>query len=146
MSRAAIETLLETDTTLAGLDEVSSYIFNQHDIVERPRHDGVFIVLRWEESTVFSQTYTGMNDGIGRAPRVLTVWVHSPIEVSTDFEFIDEILDRIDQLFSPIEHLEGSDGYTVTQVQFAGRSGDLKDEGFMTVTRNATYSVLYRRS
>lgn len=146
MSRAYIENLLQNDATLAGLGIVSSAVFNQHDIKERPRHDGPFIVIRWEESTVTSQTYTGMSNGLPRAPRVMTIWVHSPMEKSTDFEHIDRILDRIDSLLNPLEHAEGSDGYTITSVSINGRSGDLKDEAFMTICRNADYGVLYRRT
>lgn len=146
MSRALIETLLKNDGTLAGLGIAQWAVFNQHDISERPRNDGPFLVIRWEESTISSQTYTGMRDGVGRAPRVLTVWAHSPIEISTDFEALDAILDRIDKILAPLENSPGTDGYTITQIQFNGRSGDLKDDGFQTVTRNATYSVLYRRT
>ena len=146
MSRALIETLLKTDPDLAGMGIDEDSVFNQHDINERPKHDGPFIVIRWEESMQFSQSYTGMSNGIPRAPRMLTLYVHSPIEISTDFDHIDQIIDRIDQIFYPIEDMPGTDGNTITAIRNAGRSGDLKDEGFMTVYRNATYPVLYRRT
>lgn len=146
MSRAYIETLLQNDATLAGLGISQWAVFNQHDIEERPRNDGPFLVIRWEESTVTSQTYTGMSNGLPRAPRVMTIWVHSPIEISTDFEHLDKILDRIDQLLRNLEQAPGSDGYTITSVSINGRSGDLKDPAFQTICRSADYGVLYRRS
>lgn len=146
MSRALIETLLKTDPTLAGLGLEPQFVLNQHDIIERPRDDGLFAVIRWEESQIFSQNYTGMNNGIARAPRMLTIWIHSPMEWSTDFEAIDQVLDRIDAMFDPIEDEPGSDGYSITNIGNGSRSGDLKDEGLMTVTRNAAYRVLYRRT
>jgi hypothetical protein len=146
MSRALIEDLLENDSALAGLGIDSESVFNQHDIKERPRDDGPFVVIRWEESTIFNQSYTGMTNGLARAPRMLSLWVHSPMEISTDFEHIDKILDRIDTVFEMVEDVPGSDGYTVTTIRNSGRSADMNDEGFMTITRNASYAVLYRRS
>lgn len=146
MSRALIETLLKTDPALAGIGLLPQFILNQHDVVERPRDDGLFAVIRWEESTIFSQNYTGMNNGIARAPRMLSLWIHSPMEWSTDFELIDQVLDRVDVMFDEIEDMPGSDGYSITNIGNSSRSGDLKDEGFMTVTRNAAYRVLYRRT
>lgn len=146
MSRAAIEILLQNDATLAGYGVAQNAIFNQHDIDERPRNDGPFIVIRWEESTFFTQSYTGMTNGLDRAPRMLTLCVHSPLEVSTDFDAIDHIIDRIDEMFKEVEQLDGPDGNTITTIRNSGRSGDLKDEEWMTVYRNAAYAVLYRRS
>lgn len=145
MSRALIETLLKTDPTLAGLGINDGNVFPQHDLKSRPKTDN-FIVIRWEESTQFSQTYTGMSNGLSRAPRVLTLWVHSLQEVSTDFEHIDKIIDRIDYLFSQLENSPGTDGYTITEIRNSGRSGDLEDEVLNTVSRNASYAVLYRRT
>lgn len=146
MSRALIETLLGTDPTLAGLGISDEYVIPQHDLNEIPRKDGLFIVIRWEESTLFNQTYTGMGNGLSHAPRVLTIWVHSPREWSTDFEQIDQVIDRIDEIFFQLEDVPGSDGYTVTTIRNSGRSGDLEDEVLRTVTRNAAYDVLYRRT
>lgn len=146
MSRALIEELLTTDAELIALGIDEDAVFNQHDIDERPFANRRFIVLRWEEATNFSQSYTGMRNGLNRAPRMLTIWVHSPIKFSTDFEAIDQILDRIDLIFDAVEGVAGSDGYTVTVIRNSGRSGDLKDEGWQTITRNGAYAVLYRRT
>lgn len=146
MSRALIEQLLTTDAELNAMGINSDTVFNQHDIDERPFDDRRFIVLRWEEATNFSQSYTGMRNGINRAPRMLTIWVHSYSKWSTDFEAIDSILDRIDDIFDSVIGQPGSDGYTVTVIRNSGRSGDLKDDGWQTVTRNGAYAVLYRRT
>ena len=145
MSRALIETLLKTDATLAGIGLAPNKVFTQHDFKEVPT-ENLFMVIRWEESTNFSQTYTGMGNGITRAPRVMTLWVHSPKHWKTDFELIDQVIDRIDDIFAGIEDMPGTDGYSITSIRNAGRSGDLEDEALNTVVRNAAYSVLYRRT
>ena len=145
MSRALIETLLKSDATLTEIGLPANRIFTQHDFKEVPQ-SGLFLVIRWEESTNFSQTYTGMGNGISRAPRVLTLWVHSPKDWKTDFELIDQVIDRIDNMFAEIEDQPGTDGYSITSIRNAGRSGDLDDEALNTVVRNAAYSVLYRRT
>lgn len=139
MSRAYIENLLSNDGILAGYGVSQYAVFNQHDINERPRNDGRFIILRWEEPT-------SHNSVLNRSPRLLTVCAHSPLEISTDFDTLDKILDRVDALLLPLTGVSGSDGYTITSVASSGRSGDLKDEGFMTATRNAGYAVLSRRT
>ena len=146
MSRALIETLLRNDATLAGLGISDEFVSPQHDLNEVPRQDGLFIVVRWEESTLFNQNYTGMGNGISRAPRVLTLWVHSPRKFGTNFELIDQVIDRIDDIFAEIEDEPGTDGYSITTIRNSGRSGDLDDEVLNTVTRNAAYTVLYRRT
>lgn len=144
MSRAAIETLLANDAVLAGYGIPQWGIFNSHDIKERPRNDGLFIVLRWEELSNYSQVYT--SSAVDRAVRMLEVRVHSPREVSTNFDAIDKVLDRIDKIFLSVEHLAGSDANTVTLIERSGRGADQHDEGFDTVVRSALYAVLYRRS
>ena len=141
MSRAYIETTIGSDSTLAGLGIDDTSVFNQHDIDERPKNNSRFIVLRWEELVL-----SGIATSLERGARNLSIWVHSPKEVSTDFDAIDKILDRIDELLGAIENAAGSDGYTITTVSKAGRSADLYDEGFNTVGRSALYRVLYRRT
>lgn len=118
-------------------------IFELQSIDERPCSDGYFVVINWQESTVYSQTYTGMQNGITRAPRVMMLWVHSPKDLGRNYRPIDKILNRIDELLLPIEHEIGTDGIRVTCIAKQGRSGNLVDDGWKTISRNATYGVLY---
>lgn len=145
MSRAAVFTALTTDPDLIemGIDE--DHVFPNYSMDGRPS-DGKFLILRWEESTFNSQTYTGMRNGMKRAPRVLTVWAHQPLEISNDFGEIDEILSRVEDVLSELEHVAGADGYTVTCVQPNGKSRDLKDDAFNTICRTSTFGVLSRKT
>lgn len=136
MSRAVIFNKLTTDTGLLALGINSNTVFPNWSFNEAPTRSGPFIVLRWEENSSFFQEVSG--------PRVLTVWVHYPVEVSTDFNKIDTILDAVDSVLLPLTHVVGTDGKTLTCVRGTGRSGDFKDDGFQTITRNAGYEVLYR--
>jgi len=146
MSRAAVFDAIANDTILNSLGINNLTVKTNHTFTDRPNFDGPFIVLRWEESTIYSQTYTGMRNGLDRAPRTLTVWTHIPKEVSDDYTRIDTILDRIDAIFDGMEHVIGSDGYTVTNIRKSGRSGDLNDDELGTIVRNAAYGVLSRKS
>lgn len=146
MSRALIEQLLWQDSILPNYGIDQDAVFNQHDINERPFDDRPFVVIRWEEATNFSQSYTGMGNGLDRAPRMMTLWVHLPKQRGTDFQYIDTILDRVDEIFDSVEDMAGSDGYSITTIRKSGRSGDLFDEHFQTAVRNAAYAVLYRRT
>lgn len=132
---------LNNDLNLAG------FIYELQTLKEgvegRPRADGPFVVFNWQESTIYSQTYTGMQNGIDKAPRVLQIWVHIAKSATTDYDDLNRILNRIDALFDPMEHVTGTDGQRVTVVRKAGRSANLEDPGYETITRHAIYGVLY---
>ena len=141
--QAIFDTLAaSTELNALGIDETK--IFESHSIDERPVHSGPFMVLKWEEPTNYTSSYTGSVNGIQRAPRTLTVWVHIPWDETREFNLIDQILDRVELILDGMEHVPGLDGYTVTLANPAGRSGNLADEGFKTITRNAVFGVLYR--
>lgn len=146
MTAVAVFDLLTSDSILNGFGINEDTVSEITDIDTRPVHDGYFAVLKWQESTLYSQAYAGLRNGIDRAPRVLEIWVHVPLTITRRYNTIDKILDRIDELLTAIEHLPGDDDDTITMIRKAGRSGNLTDEGWQTATRNAVYGVLYRRS
>jgi hypothetical protein len=121
-------------------------VFELQSLDERPCSDGYFVVLDFQESTLYSQTYTGMKNGIPKAPRVMVIWVHTPEDKTRDYTIIDRILNRIDDAILSLEQVTGNDGSRVTCVAKQGRSRNLKDPGWKTITRNATYGVLYDES
>lgn len=121
-------------------------VFELQSLDKRPYDNGYFIVINWQESTISFQGYTGIGNGITKAPRVMTIWVHSPKDVGRDYRPLDKILNRLDELLLPIEHQVGSDGVRVTCVTRQGRSANLIDDGWKTIARNATYGVLYDES
>lgn len=137
---------LADDETLQDYGVNGDRIFELQSLDERPFDNGYFIVINWQESTVYSQTYTGMGNGIPKAPRVMMVWVHTPKDQTRDYRQIDRILNRIDDLLLPMEHQTGSDNIRVTCIARQGRSGNLIDDGWKTIARNATYGVLYDES
>lgn len=120
-----------------------SRVLELQSVDERPFDSGYFVIVNWQESTIYSQTYTGMQNGIVRAPRVMTLWVHCPMDKSRDYRPIDRILNRIDEILLPIEHESGEDNVRVTCVTKQGRSGNLIDDAWKTIARNSTYGVLY---
>ena len=134
---------IASDSIVQACGITSSRIFELQSVDERPFDDGYFVVINWQESTIFSQTYTGMQNGIAKAPRVMTLWVHSPLDRGRDYRIIDRILNRIDSILLGIEQQSGSDGIRITCVTKQGRSGNLIDDGWKTIARNATYGVLY---
>ena len=77
--------------------------------------------------------------GYGRR-EVLTVWAHEARESSTDYGKLNEILDRVEEILLNNIHVSGADG-VLTTVTYNGRSGELNDEGYKTITRNAAFSV-----
>lgn len=143
MTASVLMERLKADSNLATTLGVGSHIYELQSIDERPRANGPFVVFNWQESTFFSQTYTGMQNGIPKAPRVLQVWAHIPWDISTDYDDLNRILNRVDSIFAEIEHATGTDGQRVTVVRPAGRSANLRDEGYNTIARHAVYGVLY---
>lgn len=126
---------------IAGLDSVgldANTVFPNWSLDERPTDIGPFVILRWEEE---EQAFDEV-----RGNRTLTIWVHSPLAIGNDFGEIDKILDAIDTALLGLGDVPGTDGYTLTCVRATGRGGDLKDDGFHTITRNSAYQVLSRKS
>ncbi len=139
MSRNAVYQALVNDPVLnsMGIDETT--VFVNYSLDKKPDCTGPFIVLRWEneDQSPFERV---------RSPRVLTIWVHYPLELGPNFRMIDARLDAIDDVLLAMEHVAGADGETVTCIRQTGRSGDLKDEGFQTIVRNVGYQILSRKS
>ena len=146
MTAQAVFDTLAADTGLPVLGITEDRIFEIQSIDERPVHSGPFMVFKWEESTIYTSSYSSSLNGIDRAPRTLQIWVHIPWDETRQYDLIDSILNRVDAVLDAMEHVPGADGYTVTVVNKAGRSGNLRDEGFKTVARHAVYGVLYRET
>lgn len=134
MSRAAVYEMISTDATLRtiGLADDATFITSGTDspdvITQRP-----FVVIRWEDEIPFAP---------GLATRNCTVWVHDD---GQDYQRIDAILDRVREILTNPNHVVGDDGRSLTQADWRGASSDLYDDGYRTITRNATYQVASRR-
>lgn len=139
MSRVAVFNAITSNEELndVGIDDTS--VFHNYTLEERPIQTGPFMILRWGE--VDRPPFPGV-----QSPMRLTLWAHWPLEETNDFSKIDNLLDICDTTLSEMNGESGFDGYTVTNVRATGRSGDLKDDGFQTITKNASYEVLYRKT
>lgn len=139
MSRTAVFEALIGDEDLndLGIDEDS--VFHNYTLEERPVSHGPFMILRWGDSD--RSPFIGV-----KSPVRLTIWVHYPIEETNDFSKIDRLFDLCDVTLEKMNGEIGIDGYTVTCVRSTGRSGDLKDDGFQTISKNASYEVLSRKT
>lgn len=133
---------LTGDATLETQGITDGRVLELQSVDERPFDTGYFIIINWQESSSFSSLISNQS-AMPKMPRVMTIWVHSPLDSGRDYRQIDKILNRIDTLLLPIEQQKGTDDIRVTCVTRQGRSGNLIDDGWKTITRNATYGVLY---
>lgn len=134
---------LSTDTALQQSGINPQRIFELQSLDERPFNDGYYIVINWQESTNVGLNFNGIQNTFQKSPRTMTLWVHSPLDQGRDYRIIDRILNRVDTLLLAMEQRKGSDNIRLTCVTKQGRSGNLIDDGWKTITRNATYAVLY---
>lgn len=123
---------------LGNLGITPDRIIEAQSIDTRPFNDGYFIVVSFEEEL---PALAGL-----LAPRTVIIAVHSPWDDTRDFAPLTRILNLIDKVILPIESQYGEDGVRVSQVRRSGRSGNLSDEGWRTITRTATYGVSYDES
>lgn len=140
MSRAVVLDAIINDTVLAGMGFDGDNVLPNYTAEQRPS-DNMFIVLRWETTDV---TLRGDDSTMMRGPRNVNTWVHMYREFSTDFNRIDTVIDRLDFVLSNIIDVPGSDGRTVSQITAGGKSRDLKDDGYQTYCRSASYQVFSR--
>lgn len=139
---------LANDSVLNGLGIDGSRIYEMQSINRdgRPNADTYFLVVEFQESTIYSQTYTGMRNGIPRAPRVMEIACHISWNVDREYNMINRILNAVDDALLPVEQQVGSDNIRVTCIRPSGRSRNLQDDGWETTTRHATYGILYDES
>ena len=136
MSRAAFYDALVGDSTLNSYGVNSDTVFHSWSSEQRPSDTTPFVILRWEdEGKPIWQSEPQ------RGPRNLTLWVHCPLAITNDFNRLTAVLDRIDKVVTELRDVAGNDGYTLSFVQLGGRSPDLVDDGFETITRNASYQI-----
>lgn len=136
MSRAAFFDALVGNPELNGYGINEDTVFHNWSNEERPTDNTPFVILRWEDE---AKPIWGSERE--RGPRNLTLWVHWPLQVTNDFSKINAVLDKIDDVVVDLRDVAGSDGYTLSFVQLGGRSPDLVDDGFETITRNASYQI-----
>lgn len=127
-ARAAVFTLLEGDSVLQNLGFGKIYASNSIDSPDEEK----FIVIRWEERTMFVPD---------RGPQSLTIWAHTR---DRDYGDIDEVLERVKHLFGEVVQRPGADGWILTQADWVSDSSDLVDNGFNTLTRNSAFRVVSR--
>lgn len=135
MSSAAVTQALANDPELNAMGISFENIFSDYAMEEVP-YRGKFIILRWG-----MQNATPVING---GPESLTVWVHQPDEMGSDYGEIKKILIRCREVLLGLEHELGEDGFSVTSVRFEGEGGNMNDPGFHTITRNALFQVLLR--
>ncbi|WP_052957042.1 hypothetical protein [Mycolicibacter heraklionensis] len=141
MARDAVLKLLRGDQELADLGGEGFEIETNWSYDQRPNDKGPFIVLTWRP-TDFSVAIQG------NAGHHFNIWVHLPSEVSTDYVRIDDILDRIDEIFDAAadEAVAGDDGRQLDCVQRHGRSPDLTDEDYRTICRYGAYEAFSHKT
>lgn len=137
MSRAVVLDAILGDSVLQSMGFTESNVRPNFDDDQRPS-DEMFMHLNWGQQNIDPQ--------IRRGPRDLTIWVHMYREWSTDYARIDDVLDRLDNLLGDIVDTAGADGESVTTIDIGDKSRDLKDGGYKTLCRSASYKVLSRKT
>lgn len=142
MSRAAFFEALVSDPSLnlIGIDDGT--VYHNYSSEERPSDTTPFIILRWG---VRQRPRWSDPDLVVNSPENLTLWVHWPRELTSDYTKLNMILDRVDEVSRNISDLPGSDGETLSFVHIGERSGDYLDSGFHTIAKTASYELHSRK-
>ncbi|GJO41975.1 hypothetical protein [Mycobacterium marinum] len=138
MARAAVLTLLRNDAPLVALGGSGFVVVPNFEADQRPNDAGAFIVIAWG--------VTDFEEAIqDNGPWHFDLYIHWPVALSTDFVRIDDMNDRIDEIFKSVEDgppVVGGDGRALYYVGFEGRGPDFKDSGYQTICRKASYMAL----
>jgi len=127
-ARAAVQSILESDSALAALGFLSIFGSNAADTVPDDR----FIICHWS---------TGAAAFSDRGTDSLFIWAH---DKDRDYTAIDAALSRIKDLLLNAVHVVGADGRTLTQATLVGWSDDIYDDGYATCTKNIELRIASR--
>lgn len=127
-ARAAVQALLEGDEALQGLGVGAVY---PADSVDTPDEE-CFLVIRWQPTTWIFK---------GKGTDVFTVWAH---DRQFDYGRIQDVLLRVKDILDGAYHVEGADGWWLTQCDWRGEGPDLTDQGYNTRTRYADFQAVSR--
>lgn len=136
--RDAVYSLLNTDTQLQSLGGTGFVVEAQFSYDQIPNAQGAFLVIVWRTTDYAIEI---QSNGVHH----FDVYAHLPVKVSTDFVWIDNLLDRCDQIFAAVEDgvpVAGADGWQLEYVGFQGRSLDQTDGDYQTICRSASYYAL----
>lgn len=130
---------LSSNSVLNSLGINGNSIFELQSLDERPNLS-CFLVINWQDST---QNFFNSQSFNLNIPRTMTLWVHQPWDITRDYSIIDKALNEVDKELLSLEQNLGTDSIRVSCVDKISRSGNLMDEAWKTIARNATYRVLY---
>lgn len=137
MIPSVIYEAIASSTELSDLGITPERIIESQSVDTRPFSNGYFITVSFEEIAMSSV------GALSRGPRTCIIAVHHPWDDDRDFLPLTSILNKIDAVLLPMGSTSGGDGLRVTAVRRQGRSGNLVDEGWKTISRTATYGVLF---
>lgn len=133
MSRTLVYAVLRADAILPSNGSLKDLGVKPGSIFAAEAADDIkdfpFITMRWGNAA----------PGVGPSQRkFVDVWAHHRDQ---DYIHIDAILSRVEFLLTNITAAETDEGY-ITQIDWQGRSPDLRDDGYDTRTRNSTFLVI----
>lgn len=126
---------LATDADLLVLGVSPSRIKEYQATDTRPFDSGYFLIVRMNEFSYVS--------GVERGPRNVEIRCHVPWNRTRNYDTIEQILNRVDQIYKETEQFTGQDGTVISQIRKTGRSENARDEGWETLYQSSTYHVLY---
>lgn len=127
-ARSPLLALLD-DAALSDLGFDRVYSSNEVDTPQEER----FIVVRWAQPG--ERAY-----GTKAADRA-DIWFH---DKNRTYGEIDLGIERLKAILKDAVHVVGPDGWVLTQAHWNGDGPDLRDDGFGTVTRWSSITVISR--
>jgi hypothetical protein len=133
MGRVALRELLGG---VGGVD--IEHIWPGFSLDVSPRKDGIWLVMRWGPVQARSRASAGS--------RSVTVWAYQSKQVGNDYAALDAVLRAVKDAIVGAVHYVGTDGSVVSCGDFRGYSGDLEDQGYDAIARNAEFTILCREA
>lgn len=103
-----------------------------------PDNSQPFSVERWEDVTGTSAFGASSFQGNPVRQQGLTIWVY---DAPGDYTRIDKIVRRIREILTDVVAERADDGW-ITQIDWAGDSGDLYDDIYSAIARTSSFSVI----
>lgn len=133
-AREAYARLVYEDVQMQNLGFVAARVWASNALDTPPRDFPFIVINSLGQTKAFGTT----------GAETVSYWIHIPKGMGRDYGLIDLAIEQIKTLMEGVQHLTGSDGWSLTGASWVDTSQDLTDDALDTLTKFVTFRTATR--